>query len=104
MPKSDAIADAMTRLKSLRADPKSDASIAELSKALSSKANILVARAADIVHDAKLSQLIDPLIAAFDRFMVDPTTTDRGCSAKTSIAKPLYELEARADTVFLTGI
>jgi hypothetical protein len=104
MPKSDPIADAMTRLKSLRADPKSDESIAELSKALSSKANLLVARAADIIYDAKLSQFIDPLIAAFDRFMVDPTTTDKGCGAKTSIAKALYEMEARAETVFLTGI
>lgn len=104
MAKSDAIADAMTRLKSLRADPKSDASIAELSKALSSKANILVARAADIIHDAKLPQFIDPLIAAFDRFMVDPTTTDKGCGAKTSIAKALYEMEARAENLFLTGI
>jgi hypothetical protein len=104
MPKSDPIADAMTRLKSLRADPKSDASLAELSKALSSKANVVVSRAADIIHDAKLSQFIDPLIAAFDRFMVDPTTTDKGCPAKTSIAKALYELEARAETTFLGGI
>src|SRR5690349_6317563 len=97
MPKSDLIADAMTRLKSLRANPQSPEAIAEITKALVSKANILVSRAADIVHDSKLEQLIDPLIAAFDRFMVNPTTADKGCGAKTSIAKALYELEARAE-------
>src|SRR5207237_5519130 len=52
----------------------------------------------------KLAEFMDPLTKAFDRFMVDPATIDKGCSAKTSIAKALYELEARAETVFLTGI
>src|SRR5437764_432015 len=104
MPKADPVADAMSRLKSLRADPHSPGSGAELSKALASKANIVVARAADIIHDAKLAEFMDPLTKAFDRFMVDPATIDKGCSAKTSIAKALYELEARAETVFLTGI
>jgi hypothetical protein len=104
MPKSDPVADAMSRLKALRADPNSAASTTELTKALSSKANILVARAADIVREAKLSQFIDSMIAAFDRFMVDATSTDKGCPAKTAIAKALYELEARAENVFLTGI
>src|SRR3954468_17440122 len=101
MPKSDSVADAMTRLKSLRANPKAPDAIAEITKALASKANILVSRAADIVHDAKLEQMVGPLIAAFDRFMVDPTTTDKGCGAKTSIAKALYELEARTQELFL---
>jgi HEAT repeat protein len=104
MPKSDPVADALSRLKSLRADPRSIASVAELSKALQSKANILVSRAADVIHDAKLDQFVDQLVAAFDRLMVDPTSTDKGCGAKTSIAKALYELEARTQTVFLTGI
>ncbi len=104
MPKSDPVADAMTRLKAVRADPRSEAGSAEIAKALASKANILVSRAADIVHDWKLAQFIDALEKAFDRFMVDPTTTDKGCSAKTSIAKALYELEARAESVLLTGI
>src|SRR6185369_5025051 len=81
MPKADPVADAMTRLKLLRANPSSAEAGAEIAKALSSKANILVARAADIVHDAKLAQFIDPLIKAFDRFMVNPATTDKGCGA-----------------------
>ena len=44
------------------------------------------------------------MIKAFDRFMVEASTTDKGCGAKTSIAKALYELEARAENLFLTGI
>jgi|SRR5581483_3349384 len=104
MPKADPVAEAMSRLKSLRADPTTNSATAELTKALSSKANVVVSRAAEIIHDAKRTQFIDPLIAAFDRFMVDATTTDKGCAAKTSIAKALYELEARAENVFLAGI
>jgi hypothetical protein len=104
MPKADPVADAMSRLKSLRANSSSPDATEALARALSSKANILVARAADIVHDAKLTQFIDPLIAAFDRFMIDPTSTDKGCGAKTSIAKALYEMEARAEELFLKGI
>lgn len=104
MPKSDPVASAMLQLNALRVDPHSESTIAQISKALTSKANILVARAADIVQHAKLVQFIDPMMAAFDRFMVDPTTTDKGCPAKTAIARALYELEARAENLFLTGI
>jgi len=104
MPKADPVADAMARLKALRSEPMTVAGLAEIEKALKSKANIVVARAADIIHDARLKQFNDALVAAFDRFMVDAPSTDKGCPAKTSIAKALYELEARQEQLFLTGI
>ena len=71
MPKSDPVAQAMSRLKAIAADPRSAASAAEMAKALHSKANMLVSRAADIIHDSKLADFIDPMIKAFDRFMVE---------------------------------
>jgi len=104
MPKSDPVADAMARLKACADEPRSDASLAEIAKALAGKHNLPAARAASIVAAAKLSQFIDPLIAAFNRFMEKPSTTDKGCVAKTAIAKALYELESPAHDVFIRGI
>jgi HEAT repeat protein len=104
MPKADPVADAMARLKALRAQTLTVAGLAEVEKALKSKANIVVARAADIIREVKVAQFNPALVGAFDRFMVDPSSTDKGCPAKTSIAKALYELEAREEKLFLTGI
>ncbi|HEY2843561.1 MAG TPA: hypothetical protein VGJ09_07930, partial [Bryobacteraceae bacterium] len=91
----------MTRLATLRVDPSAPAAATELSKALSSKANVLVARAGDIIREARLTSFVDPMITAFDRFMVDAASTDKGCAAKTAIARALYELESRAENTFL---
>jgi len=104
MAKSDPVADALLRLKACAVDPRSAGALAEVSHALTSKSNLPVARAAELITTAKISQFVDPLIVAFDRFLQKPTTTDKGCSAKTAIAKALYELEAPAQELFLRGI
>ncbi len=104
MAKSDPVADALARLKACAAEPRSDASLAEIAKALSGKSNLPAAKAADIVADEKLSQFAPALVAAFDRFMQKPAITDKGCGAKTAIAKALYELESPAAELFLRGI
>jgi len=104
MSKSDPVADALARLKACAADPRSAASLAEITKALAGKSNLSAAKAADIIATAKLAQFVDQLTAAFDRFMQKPTATDKGCTAKTAIAKALYEMESPVQELFLRGI
>jgi HEAT repeat protein len=102
MAKSDPVADALAKLKSL--DPSSPEATAELAKALQSKSNLVSARAATIIHDNILTAFADELVKAFDRFMAQPMKLDKGCHALTAIAKALFELNADADATFLRGI
>jgi HEAT repeat protein len=50
------------------------------------------------------TELADAMERAFPRYMEHPTTTDKGCAAKTAIAKVLYALGRDARDVFLAGI
>ncbi|HVM95895.1 MAG TPA: HEAT repeat domain-containing protein [Candidatus Acidoferrales bacterium] len=104
MPKSHAIEDALAALQGLRADATSPAAQKELRLALSHKAALVVAKAAQIVGDAELGTLTHELVAAFERFLIHPVKTDPNCVAKTAIADTLYRLGADAGDVFLRGI
>lgn len=77
----------------------------KLSAALGSKVCFVAARAAELAGEFRLNSLAGDLIGAFDRFLNNPKIQDQGCSAKTAIAKALYELgEPTAEAVFLAGI
>src|SRR5687768_11029317 len=102
MAKADPVAEALTKLKAL--DPSAPEATAELTKALQSKSNLVVARAAVIVHDNLLTALAGELVNAFERFMASPMKLDKGCTALTAITKTLYELNADADATFLRGL
>jgi HEAT repeat protein len=84
----------LARLNSLKGD------VAELQKGLEAKSNIVVARAAELIAQGKLGQLEKPLVDAFERLLHE---TDKGCIAKTAIAKALLELESRDEDVLLAG-
>jgi HEAT repeat protein len=103
MAKSSTIDQALSRLAELRSAGRSPQALEELRKALSAKSNVVVAKAAQLVGEMKLTELTDDLPKLFDRFMVDPTSSDKGCAAKTSIAKTLYELDCRTEETFLCG-
>src|SRR5687767_13997814 len=90
-------------LHALRSHPVSPDARARLTEALSSKTNLIVARAADVIRDLKLTDLAPLLIAPFDRFLNDPPA-DKGCPALIAIAKCLYELGHDAPDLFLKGI
>lgn len=104
MAKKDQVAESLAQLKLLSGHPRSDAAIEALTNAIASKSNLIVTKAAEIIDKARLDQFIPQLISAFDRFMPEGKSADPGCAAKTAIAKALYELEARAEPVFLRGI
>src|SRR5262249_10204252 len=51
-----------------------------------------------------LSELPGDLVAAFDRFMIEPEESDKRCRAKIAIVETLNKIEYDRDDVFLRGI
>jgi HEAT repeat protein len=87
----DALFDA---LGAVRADPAAPASAELLRKALASPSNVVVAKAARLVQELRLGGYAVELAAAFERFMRDPHTSDRGCAALTDLARALLDTNA----------
>lgn len=102
MAKGVSIEQTLTALTHLRAA--GSAASGELQKHLTSKTNLIAAKAADLIREANLKTLQPQLVEAFWRFMKDPSITDKGCGAKLAIANTLYELGCDAQEVFLAGI
>jgi hypothetical protein len=92
----------LSALAALREDPSSGANRAELSRALGSKSNLVAAKAATIITDAQLIDFLPALAGALDRFFADGS--DKGCIAKTAIAKALYTLGHNDPAAFVRGI
>lgn len=96
--------DRLARLSELRREQDPDAARPELRKSLADKSPYLVEKAAKLTAELGLDELSDDLAAGFDRFMVDPVASDKGCVAKTAVARALVDLEAQEDDVFLRGV
>ncbi|MDB9524577.1 hypothetical protein PN498_01135 [Oscillatoria sp. CS-180] len=97
--------EAMTaELNQIRQEPTSEAGLASLRRAISSKYGIIIARAAKIIAEFEIYSLIPDLVQAFERCMVKPIDRDPGCRAKAAIADTLYRLEFSDETLFLKGV
>jgi HEAT repeat protein len=96
--------DALEELHRLRLSFPVPAAARELRPYLRHKSNLVVAKAAKLAGAFELHELQPELVAAFERFMRDPAKTDRGCAAKTEIARALEALGATEAPVFLAGI
>ena len=92
MPKPRATDAKLERLKALRDEKASPAVAAELQKFLRDASNHVVAVAAALAARLQLRELAPEMVAAFERFMIEPTETDKTCSAKTAIIDALNEL------------
>jgi hypothetical protein len=66
--------------------------------------NFLVSKAAKLVANAELLALLPDVLAAFDRFFIDPAKTDPKCWAKDALAKALVKLEHRGKDAYLRGM
>jgi HEAT repeat protein len=99
-----AFATRLTALEALRTDPDLEATRDQLRKALQDRNNYLVARAAEIAADRHLEALLPELLAAFDRFFVDPVKSDPRCLAKTALARALRQLGHHGAPAYLRGI
>jgi len=104
MARSRRLEDRLAALERLRTDPTSETSRTALHKALSTKTNVVVARAAEMVGDYQLTPLEPSLIAAFHRFMLNAAKTDPGCLAKLAIADALYRMDAYQTDLYLSGV
>jgi HEAT repeat protein len=93
----------LAELEALRHASDSAAVRDALRKALKDRNNYLVSKAAAIAGDLRIEELTDDLIAAFDRFFIDPVKSDPQCWAKNAIAKALKDLCCRQAAVFLRG-
>lgn len=72
--------------------------------ALGNQNNYLVAKAARIVSDNALAELLPEVLRAFARFFVDPVKSDPQCWAKNALVKALVKLECRDADVYLRGL
>jgi HEAT repeat protein len=91
-------------LRALRSAGDPAAKREQLGKALQERNNYLASTAAVIAAELKLEELIPDLIAAFERFFVDPVKSDPQCLAKNAIAKALRDLGCRDSDVYVRGI
>lgn len=73
-------------------------------RALNHANNYLVAKAARIVADHELTDLLPCVLDAFARFFIDPVQTDPQCWAKNALVKALVKLECRDASVYLPGL
>jgi HEAT repeat protein len=93
----------LAALDALRQQPP-EAVIEPLRKALAHRNNFVVAKAADLVRQFELNQLIPEILIAFDRFFENPVKTDPQCWAKNAISRALAAFEHQDADVFLRGM
>src|SRR5581483_7231662 len=98
--RNDPIQTALARLDEL--DPHTPEGRKLFAKGLSSKFNLVSAKAARIAADAQCLDLIPDLTAAFERFL-SASATDKGCAALTAIARGLVTLDYDGAALFRRG-
>jgi len=103
MPAKRSFEDQLAALDALRRQAPV-AAVAPLRKALAHRNNYVVAKAADLVREFALAELIPEVLAAFDRFFSDPVKTDPQCWAKNALSRALAAFEHQDAAVFLRGM
>ncbi len=94
----------LAALEALRSASDSASTRGQLRIALQDRNNYLTSRAAAIAAELKFEELVPDLLAAFDRFFIDPVKSDPKCLAKNAIAKALKDLGHRGAPAYLRGI
>ena len=82
----------------------SEMRVTALRKALGHNNNFIVAKAADLIREFGLADLIPEMLAAFDRFFDDPVKNDPQCWAKNAISRAFAAMELQDEAVFLRGM
>jgi len=81
-----------------------EACVAPLRAALKQQNNYIVAKAAALVEQHQVNELLPDLLVAFDRFFEDAEKRDPQCWAKNSLSRTLAALELQEPAPFLRGI
>lgn len=100
MGKRLSVDEKLEALRQLRGQESSPQLAAELRKMLGDRSNLVVASAAAITADRRLTELAPVISAAFDRYMEDPEKHDKLCRAKLAIVQALDALDHEALGVF----
>jgi hypothetical protein len=103
MKKPDPIETALDKLADLR---KADRELAarELRAYLGNRSNLVVAKAARVAGELRISELVPDLCAAFNRFMKNPQQLDKRCVAITEMTSALYEMDYREPEIYRQGL
>lgn len=104
MAKGPSIEDRLAEIATLGKEPNTPDARQQLHKHLASKISLIVTKVAEIVAHLEDSDFNADLIAAFQRFMIDPAKTDKGCAAKTAIVKAMLAADCDDDEVFRIGV
>jgi hypothetical protein len=78
--------------------------IESLCKALANRNNFIVAKAADLVREFAIAELLPQLLIAFDRFFENAEKSDPQCWAKNAISRTLAAMDYQNPDVFLRGM
>jgi hypothetical protein len=100
MRRRDPIEDALNTLSELRRQPDSE----RLRAFLGNRSNLVVAKAARIAGDLRITELVPDLAAAFHRLMADAAKLDKGCAGTTAIVGALYGMDYDSADVYLKGV
>jgi HEAT repeat protein len=103
MPGKRRFEDQVDALDALRQQP-DEARVEPLRKALAHRNNFIVGKAADMVRDFRIAQLIPELLTAFDRFFHNPVKTDPQCWAKNALSRAIAALEHQDAEIYLRGM
>jgi HEAT repeat protein len=93
----------LARLSLLAQEEPSPQVAAELRQLIKNSSHHVVAQAA-IAANMKLAEVADELVAAFDRYLIEPQKSDKNCVGKIAIIDALNELDYQRDDVFLKGV
>lgn len=104
MSKGDRTELALERLSVLKTVPSDADVIDEIRRFMADRSNLVVAKAAKVVKERGLIQLVPELVTAFQRFMADAARLDKRCAALTEIAAALYELDYLEPDPYLQGL
>ncbi len=95
--------DELAALEALSSSSPNEAEL-PLRKAIASKNNFIVAKAAKLAADHDLRNLTDLLAETLQRFFKAPAKSDPQCWAKNALAKTLAAFEYQEPELFLAGM
>jgi hypothetical protein len=104
VPKHDPIEQALNRLAGLKSATADAAFLGELRGYLSNRSNLVIAKAAKLAGQRRLSDLVPDLLGAFHKLMVDAPRLDKHCTALTEIVTALYEMDYAEPEVYRQGL
>lgn len=74
-----------------------------LVRGLQDRSPLVIAKAANLVREHKIYELLPHLAEVFNRLLKAGAPSDKGCYAKQALAEALCELEAPEEELFLLG-